>query len=152
MARVVSLPKTYRPFAARIVAVVASGSLIAVIAVAWIALPGHLKAQFDWFQRVTLLAVFGAGLSVLWGIARCRVVARDDGVTIVNMVTKRRYDWAELVEISLRGSAPWATVDLADGTTSNVMAIQGVDGDRALTSVRELAGVIAAKSRTNRND
>ena len=152
MASLVSLPKTYRPFAARIVASVASACLVAVIAAAWIALPAHSKAQFDWYQRVSLVVVFGAALAVLWGIARCRLVARDDGVTIVNMVTIRHYEWAELVEISLRGSAPWATVDLADGTATNVMALQGVDGARAQRSVRELAGIIASKSRTNHND
>jgi hypothetical protein len=152
MAARVSLPKTYRPVAARIVATVAGLCIVAVSAAAWIALPAHMKAEFDWIQRATLLLVFGAALAVLWGIARCRLVAREDGVTIVNVVTKRRYVWAELVEISLRGSAPWATIDLADGTATNVMAIQGVDGARARRSVQELAAVIADKSRTPRND
>jgi hypothetical protein len=148
----VTLPKTYRPVAARIVAFVAGGSLVAVIAAAWIALPAASKDQFDWFQRATLLLVFAAGLSVLWGVARCRLVANKDGVRIVNIFKSRSYAWAEVVDISMSGSAPWATVDLANGTATNVMAVQAVDGQRSARAVREIAGFIALMSTTDHDN
>jgi hypothetical protein len=148
----VTLPRTYRPLAARIVAFVAGGSLVAVIAAAWIALPSNSKDQFDWYQRGTLLLVFGAGLSVLWGVARCRLVASDKGVTVVNIYKARRLAWAEVVDISMGASASWATLDLANGTAMNAMALQAVDGERARRAVREIAGCIAVMSRTDRDD
>ena len=43
-------------------------------------------------------------------------------------------------------------MDLSDGTTIPVMAIQGSDGDRAKTAVREFRRVLAARTRTDRND
>ncbi len=146
------LPKTYRPAATRIVASVAANCLVAVIVVGWIALPAKSKADFDWYQRITLISVFASFLVVLWGVGRCKLVAEDTGLTVTNIFSTRRYDWAQAVALEFGGSAPWAVLDLSDGTSTNVMALQAVDGNRASRSARELAGIIAAKTRADRND
>ena len=39
-----------------------------------------------------------------------------------------------MIALPLRRGAPWAELDLSDGTTVSVMAIQGSDGDRAKTA------------------
>ena len=44
--------------------------------------------------------------------------------------------------------APWATLDLADGTTVPVMGIQGSDGQRARRAVRDLRTLVEASSGT----
>ena len=38
--------------------------------------------------------------------------------------------------------APWATLDLADGTTISAMAFQGSDGRRAVDGVRAVRALI----------
>ncbi|MDX6359370.1 MAG: hypothetical protein QOH37_2424, partial [Nocardioidaceae bacterium] len=48
--------------------------------------------------------------------------------------------------------APWAAMDLSDGTTIPVMGIQGSDGDRAVAAVREFRRVLAERTRTDRDD
>jgi len=46
------------------------------------------------------------------------------------------------VAIHLPPGAPWAVLDLADGTTCPVMAIQGSDGGRAKAAVREVRALL----------
>ena len=48
-----------------------------------------------------------------------------------------------MVAIYLPPGAPWATLDLADGTTCPVMGIQGSDGDRARAAVRQVRALLA---------
>jgi hypothetical protein len=54
--------------------------------------------------------------------------------------------------VSLSPNRPWVLIDLADGETMSVLAIQGSDGERAVRHARELATVLAQQTRTPRND
>jgi hypothetical protein len=147
-----ALPRTFRPLGVRIAVVVFGGMLLAVCLVAWFALPPHIRAEFSWLERVTVF-VFGIALAtVAAGLARCRLDAREDGVTIVNGYRKRAFHWNQLVAISLRPGGPWAVIDLSDGTTVSAMAIQSSDGSRALTQVRAVRALINQQSRTARDD
>ena len=47
---------------------------------------------------------------------------------------------------NLPPGAPWVTLDLADGETASVLAIQGSDGNRARIALRELKSLVAAAS------
>lgn len=147
-----TLPRTFRPLGVRIAVVVFGGMLLAVCLVAWFALPPHIRAEFSWLERATVI-VFGVALAtVAAGLARCRLDAREDGVTIVNGYRKRAFHWNQLVAISLRPGGPWAVIDLSDGTTVSAMAIQSSDGSRALTQVRAVRELINQQSRTARDD
>ena len=42
--------------------------------------------------------------------------------------------------------APWASLDLADGTAASVMALQATDGERALTGVRQLRSLLERRT------
>ena len=147
-----TLPRTFRPLGVRIAVVVFGGMLLAVCLVAWFALPPHIRAEFSWLERATVI-IFGIALAtVAAGLARCRLDAREDGVTIVNGYRKRAFHWNQLVAISLRPGGPWAVIDLSDGTTVSAMAIQSSDGSRALTQVRAVRALINRQSRTARDD
>jgi hypothetical protein len=56
------------------------------------------------------------------------------------------------VGVNLRRGAPWAGMDLSDGTSISMVAIQGSDGQRAVRAVRQLRRLVAEHSRTDRND
>jgi len=147
-----ALPRTFRPLGVRIAVYALGAMLLAVCLVAWFALPAHIRAEFSWLERLTVIA-FGVALAaVAAGLARCRLVAREDGVTIVNGYRKRSFDWNQLVAVTLRPGAPWAVIDLSDGTTVSAIAIQRADGARASAQVRALRALINEQSRPSRND
>jgi hypothetical protein len=148
----VGLPHTFRPFGVRMAVFVFGGLLVAVAAVVWFTFPPEIRDKFTMFQRGTII-VLGLGFLALgWGLARSRVEARREGLRIVNGYRSRSLDWNEVVRVSMRPGSPWATLDLADGTTASALGIQSSDGDRAMRQVRELRGLVEVLTRTDRND
>ncbi len=141
-----ALPKVYRPLGARMVSGVAGGVLTVMFVVLWVMLPSHVKAEFGWFQRGTLVAFFVAVIAVLYGIFRTRVTASERGLSVTNGYRRHEFYWAEVVAISLSQHRPWAIVDLTDGSTVALMALQSADGPRANRSAREISGLISARS------
>ncbi len=99
--------------------------------VAWFTFDAETRARFTVFQRGTLvflgLIAFAAGFALV----RSRVVAETSRLVVVNGYRKRTYEWAEVLAIHLPPGAPWAVLDLADGTSAPAMGIQGSDGGRA---------------------
>ncbi len=147
-----ALPHTWRPLGVRVVGLIAGVALLALCVAAWIALGEDIRSRFTPFQKSTLVALGLLGAGVWYALLRSRLSATDDDVAVVNGFRARHLDWAQIVAVRLRRGAPWAEMDLSDGTTIPVMAIQGSDGDRAKAAVREFRRVLAARSRTDRND
>ena len=79
-------------------------------------------------------------------LMRSKIIATADGLVVVNGYRRRTYEWSQLIGISLRRGAPWGTLDLSDGTTISLIAIQGSDGARARRAVREIRAAIAANT------
>ena len=137
-----SLPRTWRPFGVRIAVIGFGLMLFAVCAAAWFGFDDSVRARFNILQRITLL-VMGAGFVTCgWALCRARVTAEMDALVVVNGFRTRQLDWEQVVAIHLPESAPWATLDLADGTTISAMAFQGSDGKRARDGVREVRALI----------
>ncbi len=147
----VALPHTFRPLGARIATAIAAATIVASVAFLWMMLPGEVQAEFSVAQRITLLGFFVAVLVVLYGIFRTSARATDQGLTVVNGYRRHELEWGQLIRISLTPNRPWALLDLDDGTTLAVMAIQSADGKRGTTSAREVARVIAVKSLPDRD-
>lgn len=148
----VPLPHTFRPFGVRI-AVFVLGSLLFLVALTvWVAFPPEVRAKFTVFQMSTLVFLSLGFAAIGWGMARSRVEARESGMRIVNGYRVRDYEWSEILGITLRPGAPWAVVDLSDGTTVSAVGIQGSDGRRARLQVRQLLALAESKSRTDHND
>ncbi len=137
------LPHTWRPFGTRIAATVAAVGLFVVCLFAWLAFPAEIRAQFTAFQKLTIGFFFVLALATWFALVRSRVVARDSGLVVVNGYRTHSYSWAEVVSISLVPGAPWATLDLADGTTISALALQGSDGARARNGVRQIRSLIS---------
>jgi hypothetical protein len=142
----VSLPHTWRPLGVRLAGAIFGGALLTVALVAWFAFDPETRARFTIFQRVTLLALGALAFSVFFALVRSRVVAETDRLVVVNGYRRREYEWAELIAVHLPPGAPWAVLDLADGTSASAMGIQGSDGGRAQRAVRELRALIARSS------
>lgn len=147
-----TLPHTWRPFGVRMAGWVFGGALALVCLVVWIAFGPEVRSRFTPFQKGTLVFLGLLGVALLHAVGRCRVTAATTGLTIVNGYRSRTFEWAEVLGISLRRGAPFATLDLADGSSLSVFGIQGSDGSRATSAVREIRTLIASETRTERDD
>lgn len=146
------LPYRIRPIGVRIAAAGATAAMVFVVVILWLAMSDDVRATFDTFQRVTLLLVFGALIALLYALFRTSALVSDEGLRVVNGYKVRQLEWPEIVRLTFSRNRPWALLDLADGSTVSVMAIQAADGDRAREMAGKLAQVIVEQSRTPRND
>lgn len=137
--------RTWRPFGARMAAIVFGGALFATFVGAWIGFGPQIQARFTVLQRGTLLGFGIAVALIFYALGRSRVTAGDQ-LVVVNGLRRRDLDWPFVVAIRMPHGAPWATLDLADGTAVPVMALQGSDGSRARAALAEIRTVIEQHS------
>ncbi|WP_055598712.1 PH domain-containing protein [Streptomyces aureus] len=128
------LPVTFRPGRTRVVLIAMSVAIFAVISVVAVMLerlgPGE-RASFFFTA-----ALISGGLLLL---SRPRVVADDEGVTVVNITRTRRLAWAEILKVNLRPGDPWVFLDLSDGTSLPALGIQpGIAKEAAIRDARAL--------------
>lgn len=136
------LPRTFRPLATRMAATLFGGMLLVISLAAWFLLAAEIRDRFTPFQIGTMV-FFGLLLfSVWWGLVRSRITATSDKLVVVNGFRRHDYDWAQVLAVRLPSGAPWASLDLADGTTATALGIQSSDGDRARAHLRELRALI----------
>jgi hypothetical protein len=141
-----ALPARFRPFGVRMAGWLFGLALFVVGAVVWLAFPQEVRDAFTGLQRATVIAMFLGGVVVGHALGRCRVDAHEGGLRVVNGYRTRDLSWAQVVAVRLRPGNPWATLDLADGTSLAAMGIQGSDGQRARRQVRQLRALIEARS------
>lgn len=137
-------PRTWHPRWARRVAVAVGVVLIAAVVVVWVTFPPSIRDRFGGPELAILLLFFVALLAVLYGMARTRVRADDAGLEVVNVFRTHRLAWAGVVAVNFRTSDPWVVLDVADGSTVKVMAIQSADGEPAIAAARELDRLVRA--------
>ena len=140
----VPLPHTWRPLGVRLAALVFGIGLLVVCAMAWVGFDQEIRDVFTVPQRATLILLGVAVAAALHALSRSRVTAEPDRVVVVNGYRRRVFDRRAVVSVSLGRGAPWATLDLDDGSAVPAMGIQGSDGDRARDAVRELRAVLDA--------
>ena len=79
-------------------------------------------------SRLALVAVALAVAYFLHRLAAVRVVADDAGVSVINIVHRRRLEWPEVVGVRLLRDDPWMMLDLSDGSAMAAMGVQKADG------------------------
>lgn len=143
---IVALPHTWRPFGVRLVGGVGGLALVAVVVVAWLGFSPTIRGQFSALEIGTLILLGLLALGVWFSLMRCRITATETHLIVVNGYRSRTFEWAQIVAVSLRRGAPWATIDLSDGTTVAAMGIQNADGPRGVAAARQLKALAASKS------
>lgn len=141
-----TFPRTWRPLGVRLAAVFFTVMLTIVCIGAAIGLGAEVRAQFTVFQISTLIVMALGGLAVVNALVRCRVTATEEGVVVVNGYRTRRFTWAEVVAVRMPRGAPWASLDISDGTNVSVIGIQSSDGERAVRAVRELRVLLETRT------
>ncbi|WP_019544369.1 PH domain-containing protein [Streptomyces sulphureus] len=131
------LPVTFRPHRTRALLLVLGVAACAVIVVVALMLDMSGAQRSGFF--FTALCFLGVPLL----LARPHVTADEGGVTVVNLTTRRRLEWPEVLAVHLRNGDPWVFLDLADGTSLPAMGIQpGIAREQAIRdakALRELA-------------
>ncbi|MGW3011221.1 PH domain-containing protein [Streptomyces sp. NPDC001219] len=129
-----SLPVTFRPTRTRVVLYSVGLAQLAALTAIALALP-----KLSGGERLSFVLTGLLVLAVLLLLARPKVVASQDGVTVVNLTTRRELAWAQVVRVNLRAGDPWVHLDLADGTSLPAMGIQpGIARDQAIRDARAL--------------
>jgi hypothetical protein len=136
------LPRTWRPLGIRLAVVFFGTLLVLVCLAAWLGFNDSVRSKFTFLQLATVVGMIGVAGFVGWLLARARVTAAEDGIVVVNGLSTRRLAWEEVLAVHLPPGAPWAVLDLSDGTTISAMAFQQTDGDRAQRGVRELRALL----------
>lgn len=134
-----SLPAEFRPVNARIWAYAIGAVAVAASVVMAIILPA---ANSDWWDRIGFLFF---GLVIFWFCHRqasVRIRATRDRVTIRGLFSTHCYEWSELFAVRFRVGDPWAHLDLSNGDTVSLMALQRADGARGLAQARAFNALI----------
>jgi hypothetical protein len=91
---------------------------------------------------MVLLGMFIAGGLLLW--ARPRVRADAAGIEVRNVLATRRLPWDAVERVAFPDGASWARLDLPDDEYLPVLAIQAVDGRRAVDGITRVRALHAA--------
>lgn len=134
----------FRPRQVRVISIVGAIAVTSGFAILSVAL-----LVVGWEPWTVLDMVWMNLLGILFGAALLRIAdiqARptETGLVVKNMVRTRHFEWGQIlgVAFSPEGDDPWPLLDLTDGTTCAVMAIQQADGPRAQMEVARLRMLI----------
>lgn len=145
LAAVAELPVTFRPLVTRVVLLTMGALLLAVLSTLAVVMPYEGQSPWTTGDRVSVVAVGVLALAVLSLLSRPKAIADADGLTVVNLIVKRRLAWAEVLAVRLRPGDAWVHLDLADGTTLAVMGIQpGIARRHAVGDARLLRDLVEA--------
>ena len=134
----------FRPRRGRAVALVIAWASLAVFGAIAVVMPAQVDGRWGLGDR---LMFFGLGVVVAvvaWRYASIVAVPSRDGLVVRNLVVTRSLEWAEVVGVQFGGGEPWVSLDLEDGDTVAVMAIQKADGDIAGREASRLAALVQA--------
>ncbi|ASU86180.1 hypothetical protein CDO52_11930 [Nocardiopsis gilva YIM 90087] len=101
-----------------------------------------LPADWRLQDRVGLVMMGLVGVAALHLLARPRLTAAENRVTVVNGIRTHVLEWPEIIDIRMPVGEPWPSIDLADGSTLAVMGIQSNDGELAQTNLAQFRALL----------
>ncbi|MBB6436235.1 hypothetical protein HNQ79_002699 [Streptomyces candidus] len=135
-----ALPVTFRPNRTRAVLLTIGVLMFAVISAV-----GLLLETLSPGERASFVFTGALMFGVLLLLSRPKVVAEESGVTVVNLTTRRRLAWAEILQVNLRPGDAWVFLDLSDGTSLPALGIQpGIAKEKAIRDARALRALVEA--------
>jgi Bacterial PH domain len=146
-----SLHAPFRPLKARVVS-----RVIAVIELIVVGVPALLVARsgpgaFGWGDRLSILALGAVIAAGIFRFSMLSAIPSEEGIVVHNIVRTVPLEWAQIVSVRFGGGNPWVLLDLDDGDTMAVMAIQRADGARGEAEAQRLATLVALHSQTPRD-
>ena len=143
-------PVVLRPHRGRAAALVMAVVVLAAAVVVATVLPSTgPTTAFRLGDRLGIVAVGALLAAGLLRISLVRAVLRPDGLEVVNVLRRTRLEWPQVVSVRYTVDDPWVVLDLSDGETLAVMAVQRADGARGDAQARALARAVVEGSRTD---
>ncbi|MFD4598617.1 PH domain-containing protein [Streptomyces sp. NPDC058464] len=140
MSELPSLPVTFRPGLTRVILLTAGVAIF--VTISGVAL---LLEQLGPGEKLSFVVTGALIFWVLAQLARVKVVADESGVTVVNIASKRRLEWAEILQVNLRPGDPWVFLNLSDGTSLPALGIQpGIAKQHAIADAKALRALAEA--------
>ena len=136
----------FRPRRARTSALAIAATQLVLLGVVAVLLPGTGPVAFRWYDRLGIVAV---GAAVAWFLSKfalLQAVPSETGLRVRNLFVVTDVEWAQIVSVRFGGGGPWVTLDLSDGETLPVMAVQRADGEHGTAEARRLATLVALHS------
>lgn len=133
-----------RPHRVKYYAYISAALILAIhIAVAFLITVGSTGVVFRGIDQVAmaLIGLLIAGAVLM--LVRPRLRANADGLAVRNLLTERMIPWSDVVDVSFPGNSRWARVDLPHDEYFPLMAIQAIDGDRAVAAMDAVRDLLA---------
>jgi len=108
---------------------------------------GQMRQDGVYFRTADAVSMILLGLLAAGGIlllARPRLRVAADGVRVRNVFSEKFVPWAIIERVAFPESSPWAQLILADDEYISIMAIQAMDKQRAVESLREVRDLQAS--------
>jgi Bacterial PH domain len=134
-----------RPRKVMIAAWVGAVAVLVLFTVVAVLLRGSETGVYFRFADQVALVVLG--LLIAGGVlllARPRVRADAEGIEVRNILTTQRLSWQVVRRVAFPDGASWARLDLPDDEYLPVLAIQAVDGYRAVEGIARLRALHSA--------
>lgn len=129
----------------RIAAFVAAGAVLAPFVVAGIVQTASgTGVYFRAADQVSIIVIGAALAASMLLVARPRVHADGHGIEVRNAFGTRTWEWTAIRRVSFPDGAPWARLELPYDEYHPVLAVQAIDGQRAVDAIRRLRALHAA--------
>lgn len=130
----------------RLICGVVAGVVVVVMLVVALFLK-HESVGVVSFSEPDQFAIGGIGLVLGGGIlflGRSKVDADAQGIRVQNVVGRYELPWVVVDAVRFDRKSPWASLRLVTGEEMSVIAVQAVDGERAVAAVDGLRALLAA--------
>lgn len=108
--------------------------------------------SFQWGGRLALVLLGVLVLLFCHLEASVKVTALPDQLVVRNVWRSRTFEWPEVLGVSFPMGDPWAMINLADGHTHPLNAIQRYDGKRAIAAAHRLQHLIEERGEAEAPD
>jgi hypothetical protein len=137
----------FRPHRIRWVAGIAAAAVVVLFTLLSFGLHGSTGDGPGQFERGDQTAMIGLGVLAGLGIltfCRPRVIADAERIRVRNVLGDYDLPWSVVRAVRFERDSAWATLLLTNGDEVSLLAVQAVDGERALAAVEGLRALLAA--------
>jgi len=131
---------------ARKIAVVSAVVVVLLFSGIALSLHGKTDSGESYFHTEDQWAMVALGLLAAGGVllfTRPKIIADEQGVRVRNLFGWKAIPWDLIAAVRFDRGSPWVAIDLRNDDVISVMAVQAVDKDYALSTVRTLRAMLA---------
>lgn len=132
-------PRMTRTFARVTMVVLIVGALYLAIAS-----PGSDGIGYPAADMIGMVVLLVFCLWLLWRHGSVYATVTHSGIKVRNLIHTTELTWPEIESVRFGGGRPWVQLDLTNGHTIAVMAVQSADGAHSAQEARRLATLVMA--------